>query len=210
MRDFAVRPTSRLKPPSGSWMSSLTLLVFASGFGFGCGSQRRAESNTQTTTTETSEITTSSRSASSTETTTSHTEVEVATQPFDADALKLLLEAPKKLARDFHLNRMELTPGVVEREPMLLAGPFRAGDRAMVFFEFANLSNREHKLTVIWRAPEGHPPHEPIELTVPIGERHRTWAYSLPLVVAGRWVCELRNQRGLLLADLPFEAEQPQ
>jgi hypothetical protein len=120
------------------------------------------------------------------------------------------LAMPVEIGNGFRLARMVLTDGVAEREPLDHQQPFRVEERAMVFFEFSNLSGKERALSVIWRAPSPNPPHEPIEIKVPKAERHRTWAYSLPLAHAGTWSCDLLDERSKPVASLGFEVVAPE
>lgn len=106
------------------------------------------------------------------------------------------------------LRRMVLARDVIDREPVGLIGDderFAVGDRANVFVEFANAGSEGRELTVKWSGLDGRFSPEPTTVSIPVGKRYRSRAYTRPLRREGSYQVSILGPDGGVVHSLAFD-----
>ena len=115
-------------------------------------------------------------------------------------------EAPAPSALE--LTRVLVAREIASREPVV--SPITAdAERAYLFVEATNAGPGDAAISVVWIEPDGTR-GRPIELTVPVSRRWRTWATtSRAHGRAGSWTVVVSDRAGLELARRAFEVGAP-
>ena len=114
-------------------------------------------------------------------------------------------EPPPRRATAFHVDRLVVARGVVDREPQGTDTLFASNERRV--FAFVEVDNPEHaagELKVQFVGPDGTA-QPPVDLAVGESPRWRTWAFTRQAHAPGTWKALVRDERGHVLASTEFD-----
>jgi Protein of unknown function (DUF2914) len=105
------------------------------------------------------------------------------------------------------VQRLVVTTGVKDREPVGLGSPLLAdGSAIYAFVELANPVGPSEKVRITFERKGGQEPVGNVTLPVPSSTpRHRTWAFTRFIRTPGQWDAVLSSETGVELARTSFE-----
>jgi hypothetical protein len=110
-------------------------------------------------------------------------------------------------AEPLRVRRLVLARGVHEREPVDAATHFVAGktQRIYAFVEIRNPTGQGDEVFVSFERRDASQPAGQIRLQVGAAPRWRTWAYTRNADKPGSYKAVVRDARGQVIAEAPFE-----